>query len=301
MVNAQGSNSGSEPAQVMGDEMRLICPNCGAQYEVPDEVIPFEGRDVQCSNCSTTWFQKHPSQDEGLSDELDAHSVEPVTPPENRDISDAEPEQEPDTDRPGEPVPVQRGLDPEVTDVLRQEVAHERAARQAEQGAPLESQPDLGLDDSGLDEEERRAKQARDRMARLRGDSTSPETAVAAVTAAAGSRRDLLPDIEEINSTLRASGDRKRPVEATDSDLPDTTPRLINKNNRFRRGFYGVLLVAILAVCAYIYGPQISAAVPASDPYVTQYSAQVNKARSWLSNTVDHGFAWLDKMASENL
>ncbi|MCK5500021.1 MAG: zinc-ribbon domain-containing protein, partial [Tritonibacter mobilis] len=37
--------------------MRLICPNCGAQYEVPEDVIPENGRDVQCSNCGDTWFQ----------------------------------------------------------------------------------------------------------------------------------------------------------------------------------------------------------------------------------------------------
>ncbi|MEO9466630.1 zinc-ribbon domain-containing protein, partial [Sulfitobacter pontiacus] len=40
--------------------MRLICPNCDAQYEVPDEVMPSSGRDVQCSNCGQTWFQHHP-------------------------------------------------------------------------------------------------------------------------------------------------------------------------------------------------------------------------------------------------
>jgi len=38
--------------------MRLICPNCGAQYEVPDDVIPSGGRDVQCSNCGFTWFER---------------------------------------------------------------------------------------------------------------------------------------------------------------------------------------------------------------------------------------------------
>ncbi|MEN9012433.1 MAG: zinc-ribbon domain-containing protein, partial [Yoonia sp.] len=37
--------------------MRLICPNCGAQYEVADDVIPLDGRDVQCSNCGHTWFE----------------------------------------------------------------------------------------------------------------------------------------------------------------------------------------------------------------------------------------------------
>ena len=37
--------------------MRLICPNCEAQYEVPDDAIPPGGRDVQCSNCQQSWFQ----------------------------------------------------------------------------------------------------------------------------------------------------------------------------------------------------------------------------------------------------
>ena len=38
--------------------MRLICPNCAAQYEVDDGVIPEAGRDVQCSNCGHTWWQE---------------------------------------------------------------------------------------------------------------------------------------------------------------------------------------------------------------------------------------------------
>jgi predicted Zn finger-like uncharacterized protein len=37
--------------------MRLICPNCVAQYEVDENVIPPEGRDVQCANCGHNWFQ----------------------------------------------------------------------------------------------------------------------------------------------------------------------------------------------------------------------------------------------------
>ncbi|RME15377.1 MAG: hypothetical protein D6801_07530, partial [Alphaproteobacteria bacterium] len=37
--------------------MRLVCPNCGAQYEVDDRVIPESGRDVQCSACGHAWFQ----------------------------------------------------------------------------------------------------------------------------------------------------------------------------------------------------------------------------------------------------
>ena len=36
--------------------MLIKCPNCTAQYEVPNAIIPAAGRDVQCSSCSKTWF-----------------------------------------------------------------------------------------------------------------------------------------------------------------------------------------------------------------------------------------------------
>ena len=37
--------------------MLLACPNCDARYEVPNDAIPENGRDVQCSNCGHAWFQ----------------------------------------------------------------------------------------------------------------------------------------------------------------------------------------------------------------------------------------------------
>jgi predicted Zn finger-like uncharacterized protein len=36
--------------------MRLTCPNCGAEYEVSDGMIPAAGRHVQCTACHTRWF-----------------------------------------------------------------------------------------------------------------------------------------------------------------------------------------------------------------------------------------------------
>ena len=66
--------------------MRLICPNCSAQYEVPADVIPAEGRDVQCSNCQETWFQTHPDteQQSDIAQTLKEHfeQTEPETTPE---------------------------------------------------------------------------------------------------------------------------------------------------------------------------------------------------------------------------
>ena len=48
--------------------MRLVCPNCDAQYEVDANAVPEAGRDVQCSNCGHTWFQVPPD----VEAELDA-------------------------------------------------------------------------------------------------------------------------------------------------------------------------------------------------------------------------------------
>ena len=62
--------------------MRLTCPNCGAQYEVPDDVIPLAGRDVQCSNCGDTWFQPHPTT------QTDSASAEDTAAPAMPDPED---------------------------------------------------------------------------------------------------------------------------------------------------------------------------------------------------------------------
>ncbi len=36
--------------------MLLTCPNCGAEYEVAEGMIPAAGRHVQCTTCHTRWF-----------------------------------------------------------------------------------------------------------------------------------------------------------------------------------------------------------------------------------------------------
>ena len=120
--------------------MRLTCPNCDARYEVPDEVVPSTGRDVQCSNCGQTWFQHHPDNppaeeaDDGLALEEDAPAPdEEVSPP-------------PPPAPPQPAAPQQRQLDPNVADILRQEAEAEFEARKRRQSQPLESQPELGLD-----------------------------------------------------------------------------------------------------------------------------------------------------------
>lgn len=292
--------------------MRLICPNCDAQYEVVDDVIPAEGRDVQCSNCGQTWFQHHPDHAPQVEDDAPADLPPDLAEPDDDPVDDEErtepvpptppapdldpepepepaPEQQPEPETEPEPELQQRRVDPEVADILREEAEREAQARAAD---PIETQPDLGLD-AADSESERRAQQARERMARLRGEE--PDATEAAATAAAiGSRRDLLPDIEEINSTLRSSGDREQTVADPSPDMVETPP----KRGGFRRGFLIMVVLGLILAAIYMFAPQIAQAVPQADPYLSAYVAQVDVLRSWLDGQVSNLLQMLDAAAA---
>ena len=265
--------------------MRLICPNCDAQYEVVDDVIPAEGRDVQCSNCGQTWFQHH-------SDHVPEEAETADLPEDLAEPDDTTAEDEARADA---PEPQRRELDPSVADILRQEAEIENQARNQAAEA-LESQPDLGLDNSESDTD-RRAREARERIARMRGEDPGPsQVSEAAATAAAiGSRRDLLPDIEEINSTLRSTSDRQAgtPAEATEPrDVP-----VARKKSAFRRGFMLMVVLALILGAIYVFAPQIAQAVPQVDPYLSAYVAQVDTARGWLDGQITALLTTLDSAA----
>jgi len=93
--------------------MRLQCPNCDAEYEVGASAIPFEGRDVQCSNCGHGWFQAHPDFEADY--EIESVLYDPPPPlAQGKEV----------------PAPLpRRELDPEALRVLREEVALEEAKR----------------------------------------------------------------------------------------------------------------------------------------------------------------------------
>ncbi|MEO0864988.1 MAG: zinc-ribbon domain-containing protein [Pseudomonadota bacterium] len=261
--------------------MRLICPNCDAQYEVVDDVIPPEGRDVQCSNCGQTWFQHHPD-----------HAPEAADPDEGPgDIAATEDAPGPEEERVDTDAPKRRELDPAVKDILREEADLENQARASEAEA-LESQPDLGLDSAEAEAE----RHARETRARLRGEEPAPEqvSEAAATAAAIGSRRDLLPDIEEINSTLRSTGDRQA-APASEEASPEVMPQ---KSSGFRRGFVLMIALAVILAAIYVAAPTIAQSVPQADPYLSAYVAQVDVARMWLDGQVSSLLTWLDNLTA---
>ena len=105
--------------------MRLICPSCGAQYEVDESVIPDGGRDVQCSNCGHAWFQRSARQLTAAAEEearqKDAEAAPPPEPelpePEQAETGQPEPgqaEPEPPAAEEPEPGPEEATAGPEA-------------------------------------------------------------------------------------------------------------------------------------------------------------------------------------------
>lgn len=160
-----------------------------------------------------------------------------------------------------------RAMDGDLLAVLREEAEREVQARKAE-GSALETQPDLGLND--VKPEPRPI----EREARLSGFDEMPDEDAPRAT-----RRDLLPDIEEINSTLRATSDRSQGF--------DQDPALDRaKGTGFGRGFVAVIALAAIGLGTYIGAPKISAAVPAIAPALNGYVASIEGARLWLDATM---------------
>lgn len=255
--------------------MRLICPNCDAHYEVDDSAIPETGRDVQCSNCGHAWFQIREAQVEDLTDDLYREPEPEQTPDVSPAIAqtDVEMEGEEDDDLSSvpSPMPVQRTLDESVLAVLREEAEREVAARKAETTG-IEMQGDLGLPPPvsplvGSAAATAAAVELSDtekRIAAMKGEPVPPPRPAA--------RRDLLPDIEEINSSLR-------PNEVAAS-LDDTTaPKAEASGSGFRSGFVLVLILAVLAVVLYLMAPQISAQIPGAADAMASYVAVVDSLR----------------------
>ncbi|MFA8386626.1 MAG: zinc-ribbon domain-containing protein [Pelagibaca sp.] len=266
--------------------MRLKCPSCGAQYEVPDDVIPEDGRDVQCSNCGNTWFQTPDSSATPEAIEAEAKAPKDAVwhPEVDADIADRpsiNQEAAPGSSTPPSP-PKRRELDPSIADILREEADIEARARRADAGG-IEEQPDLGLQEPE-DEAAKRARQAQERMRKLRGEDA--EAAVAAATSAAvaarpKSRRDMLPDVEEINQTLRASNER-REMRSVQADLEDDD----EPTGGFRRGFIYMILLFAVAAALYVYAPQLSESVPQVKAPLDSFVALVDQGRAWLDTQI---------------
>ena len=287
--------------------MRLICPNCSAQYEVPADVIPAEGRDVQCSNCQETWFQTHPDTEpqtdvaQTLKEHFAQTEPEAAPIPEQPDaISEPDPiddEFERALDRELDTIAEddldvapaithersKREIDPSVADILREEAQREREQRAAE---TFEHQDEFALDadEPASDSQPKKSGYIDPKLDDL--DEMYKDTA----SDAPASRNDLLPDIEEINSTLR------RDKKSANREEPETQAQ---KNASGRRGFRAAIILLLLAVAVYAYADLITSNVPQLAPYLDAYVAQIDQWRAALTDQTSGFLTWLQAQADQ--
>ena len=331
--------------------MRLVCPNCEAKYEVPEDAIPETGRDVQCANCGHAWFQMRSRaamaepatappapvvEPEPVAEPVAVAAVqetppvvEPTDEPEGAVIAEAAPDpdagedsvaagadaavldgegeagvaevaplvedlaetvagetmaDDPVVDAPAVDeeiaevtaveaaeteasaaaamaAPAAYAVDESVLAILREEAEREVQARRAEGARPLETQTDLGID-------------AAIPVAKV------AETVAAPVETEAddklANRRTRLPDVEEINSTLR-------PTETADGDAASGDARVpAEGRSSFRSGFLMVLTVAILGSALYGSADALAQAVPALAGPLKAYVGFVDSLRLHL-------------------
>ncbi|MFV0490864.1 MAG: zinc-ribbon domain-containing protein [Pseudorhodobacter sp.] len=298
--------------------MRLICPNCEAQYEVDDNAIPETGRDVQCSNCEHAWFQlpdNAKQEDAGKPEDTiaDTEKVKStkgknpapatagaeISADADKEMKEKEKPAQTLKDAPGssekpaspppktvdQPLPPRRTLDESLLAVLKEEAEREAAARRAE-ARPLETQTDLGLDEvpTAALGKRKPAEPPAPKPKTVKESNTGTEdreTADHDEAERPAARRDLLPDLEEINSTLSASNE-ERPGETTEGEA---TP---SPRSAFRGGFVLMIAAAALFAALYFTAPRIVEEFPASHDVMSAYVGQVDQWRGWLDRVV-HG------------
>ncbi len=166
---------------------------------------------------------------------------------------------------------MRRAMDPGVRDILREEAERETTARDGDDNT-LETQPDLGLDDPGQDE----TNALNRRMARLRGTDLPEET-----EPGAGKRRDLLPDIEEINSSLRATSEREAEAPAALESETNTSAQ-----RGFRTGFGLMMILTAALIGIYAYAEVLAGMMPELRPALSGFVNVANGLRDWLDQVM---------------
>ena len=95
--------------------MRLVCPNCKANYEIPPNAVPIGGREVKCDSCGHSWFQTRQKQTK------EKKLTKPDIKIANEDILEVESSES-----------NKKKIDPSVIKILKEEAKREIEARDRE-------------------------------------------------------------------------------------------------------------------------------------------------------------------------
>ena len=156
--------------------------------------------------------------------------------------------------------------------MLREEAERESAARRAEAAVPARAPVIEVQTELPLTQDQAALSAAARRVARLRGADPEP----VAPPPPPKSRREMLPAIEEINSTLRATSDR---TSDADSAIYGSMGEARVGERGFRRGFLSLVVLGCILVALYLMAPLIGARVPALAGVAAGYVGFVDMAR----------------------
>lgn len=235
--------------------MRLICPNCTAQYEIDARAVPAKGRDVQCSACGHVWFQLGtPVQDDAAPDRIETPAppapqrlTDPVTPGYRLSIATSRAtrpaasrfEEDPSAPSAAEPpavTVVRPPVDRDVLAILREEAERETDARRAE-GSLIEQ--------------------------------TEPET------------------------LIEAAPESAEPAPAYRPAPPAQTPPAAPERSGFRTGFWLVIGLAVVVLALYSVTGPLSQSLPGLSPLLDAYASTIDEGRLALNQWLHGAFAWL--------
>jgi predicted Zn finger-like uncharacterized protein len=294
--------------------MRLICPSCRAQYEVDDDAIPANGRDVQCSSCSTTWFQPHALTLTGAIPAPVAESSKPVfrhNPPAVEEIPAPQPmpddkpadrekllreiraeaEQEASLDAGAR---IEREPPAETQAVLPASVV-EHAAAVTTEPAPREAETDLDTADvhaypepvrevpvADPAAEEAFMQNLRDQIAQqsIQPEEFSRTTSVIAAAEKAGialDKSNLPPPAAEPETN------RTESLQRTIRDL-SSTPEEAPRRRSYSVGAYLAAILFLLALAAYLLRAEISTYYPPAAPWLELYAGYVDQFRNLVQD-----------------
>ena len=256
--------------------MRLVCPRCGAQYEIDGAAIPPAGRDVECSACDHVWRALPPPE-----------SFDPAARPQlSRPLSDS------------------------VIEILREEAARELEVRAAERRS-LRAAERASAALAGIGDQDGQAlvDDVSPAPALVAGAGSGPGIGAQGVVTDAGTGPEGPDPLARKTDTFPAPAAAARtapgadfmaterviaaaPAPATEPsrpsapDIPAAQPQPTSSATGHRRGYgagFGLaVIVAVVAVALYALAPRLSGMGPLGTA-LAEWRSGVDEGREWLA------------------
>lgn len=301
--------------------MRLVCPRCGAQYEIDAEAIPARGRDVECSACEHVWRAYpagfDPAARPALSRPLDESVIEILRGEAARELEARAAEREaeratartaaalarhatPDTTLPGDaPETPAEGLVERDAPSRDADPAGASAVPEGTETAPVSAAPSTlpaaltpaarpSAPPASPPLEAPPTADATDGDLTLSPDPRSPNSLGADPSAPPQKTTDA-PASPTARTSAPPPAPAPRPLPATPPATRRPTPavtRAARARRRHDAGYHLAVMVALVAVTLYALAPRM-ADQGALGTTLMSWRAQVDEGRIWLDTQAD--------------